>query len=70
MYNYNKLKGKIVEMYGSRCAFSQALGIAECTLSQKLRGNYDFTQSEILKSCKLLGIPMKEVRAYFFNENV
>lgn len=65
MYNYNKLKGKIVEMYSSRRAFSQALGISEWTLSFKLRGKYDFTQSEILRSCKLLGIPMKEVSAYF-----
>ena len=70
MYNYNKLKGKIVEKYGSSRAFSQVLGIAEWTLSQKLKGRYDFTQGEILRSCKLLGIPMKEVSAYFFNENV
>lgn len=65
MYNYNKLKGKIVEVYGNQVRFAQALAINEGTLSLKLKGKYDFTQSEILKSCKLLGIPMKEVSAYF-----
>ena len=36
MFNYDKLKGRIVEKFGTQMAFSKALGVSERTLSLKL----------------------------------
>ena len=62
-----KLTGRIIEKYGSRKAFAQALGIKETTLSIKLGGKSDFKESEIRRSMELLEIPAKEVGTYFFD---
>ena len=47
VYNYDKLKGRIVEKFGSQVAFAKALGISEKTISNKLSGKRYFTQLEI-----------------------
>ena len=67
MYNYNKLKGRIVEVCGTRREFSKALGVTETTLSGKLSGSKDFTQSEIARSCDILGIAANDIHVYFFS---
>lgn len=70
MFDYSKLRGKIKEVYGTQSGFSGALGICRTTLSQRLNGNLDFSQKEILDSCNLLGIPDGEISAYFFTPKV
>lgn len=69
-FEYSKLLGKIVEVYGTRRAFSKALSVTENTLSLKLSGKRSFTQPEIDKACSLLGIQSKEIPAYFFAHKV
>ncbi len=69
-YDYSKLSGLIIEKYGSRSAFSKALGISERSLSLKLNNKVGFRQIEIEKSCKLLGINKNEIAKYFFNLKV
>lgn len=46
-YNYSKLKGRIIEKYGSQSGFANVLGVTQSTLSQKLNGHYNFSQNEI-----------------------
>lgn len=65
-YNYSKLNGKIVEVYGTQCAFASALGISEKALSNKLNNKSRFDQAEITKACKLLSIPDSKTHVYFF----
>lgn len=65
-FSSNKLCGRIVEIFGSQRAFAKALGLSEHTISKKLNGYKDFTQSEIDKCLTLLKIPTKEIGAYFF----
>lgn len=65
-FDYSKLKGKITEVCETQKAFAERLGINESTLTAKLKGNSNFTQEEILKSLKILGIVASEMADYFF----
>ena len=63
---YNKLRGRIVEVFGSQRAFAIALDQSEQTITKKLNDPEGFTQSDIVRWCELLGIPLTEVFDYFF----
>lgn len=65
-YNYSKLLGKIVEVFGTQAKFAQAMGISEHSISLKLNGKVCWKQSEMAKACKLLGINELDTGAYFF----
>ncbi len=67
---YGKLRGRIIEKYGSNKAFAEAMGISEASVSSKLSNGASFFQSQITKACYLLDIPKEEVGAYFFTEDV
>ena len=55
-YNFDKLKGKIKEVFNTQNEFADALGIAPNTLSSKLNNQSDFSSNEISKATKLLNI--------------
>ncbi len=65
--NYNRLIGKIAEVCRTRAKYAEQLGIAEGTLTNKLAGRTDFTQSEIDKSCEILNINKIDIPVYFFS---
>lgn len=65
-FNYKKLLGRIVEMYGTQYEFAKALSISEHTLSMKLNNKVNFKQCEIAKACELLCITSTEMADYFF----
>lgn len=69
-FDYSKLKGKIIEIYGTQREFARALGISERTLSLKLNGKIFWGQDEISKTLDLFGINKKEVCKYFFTNKV
>ena len=69
-FDYSKLKGRIIEKFGTMQAFSKNVKISSQSLSYKLNNKVDWRQSEITKAMKLLEIPFDEVDIYFFNENV
>lgn len=66
-FNYNKLRGRIIEICGNQKTFSKAMGMNQPTLSHKLRNNRKWTQEEILKATEILAIPDNEVLSYFFS---
>ena len=68
-FKYNKLLGKIKEIYGTQEEFAMALGIGRVSLSQRLNNQLDFSQSEVYRSIRLLGIPKDKVCLYFFQSN-
>lgn len=68
MYDYSKLKGKIVEVYGTQGKFAEALGINENSLSSKLRNTSNFKQDEITKAIDLLAI--ENPTPYFFTKEL
>lgn len=64
--SYAKLRGRIVEKFGSQAAFAAALGWREALLSAKLNNKSAWSFAEVMKVCELLEIPLNEVRLYFF----
>lgn len=65
-FGYAKLRGKIVEKYGSQYKFAEALKISENSLSKKLTGKTQFRQGDIQTWCRLLDIPVEKAGLYFF----
>ena len=70
-FNFDKLKGKIKEVYNTQNDFANALGIAPNTLSMKLNNQFDFSSEEIIKSVELLKIKTgEEAWNIFFTKEV
>lgn len=66
-YSYDKLKGRIVEKYGTNSAFAEAMGISDGALSHKLSGRNQFSQKDMARCMKLLDIDPIDMCFYFFN---
>ena len=67
-FNHNKLRGRIIEKFGTQGCFSRNLGVSERTLSLKLNNKIFFSQYEISKISELLDIPSDEIQFYFFEK--
>lgn len=65
-FEYKKLRGKIVEKYGTQGKFAEKLGITETTVSRKMNMNTSFSTEDILKWSELLEIPKDDIGEYFF----
>ena len=63
---YSKLRGKIVEVFGTMARFSDAIGISPQLLSMKLSGKTDFTYRQIISVAAALNIPTNKIVEYFF----
>lgn len=63
---YKKLRGKIVEVFGTNKKFCDAVGITPQNLSMKLNGWSAFTYDQIEQFAAVLNIPTKEIGSYFF----
>lgn len=64
--NRQRIKGRIVELFGSQQNFAQHIGQTEQTISKKLRGKAAFSQEDIIRWCEALQIPASEVGEIFF----
>lgn len=69
-YDYNKLKGKIIEKFGNQLEFAKAMNWSERTTTLKLNSKVYWKQPEINKAMKLLEIPNDELQVYFFTQVV
>lgn len=69
-FNYNKLRGKIIEKFGTQRKFATAMGVSERTLSLKLNNKIFFSQDEITTISELLKIESNEIQVYFFEKEV
>ena len=68
--DYSKLRGRIVEKFGSQKAFARILGVSNNSVTKKMTSKTSFNQKDIHLWCTLLGIPMDNVREYFFTLKV
>lgn len=64
--SYAKLRGRIVEKFGSQSAFAEAMGFRKALLSAKLNNKSEWSFPEVVKACELLAIPLSEAHLYFF----
>lgn len=69
-FNYSKLRGRIIEKYGSQGNFAKAMEWSERTLSYKMQGKRNWTQADICKAISLLGLNEDDIQEYFFNLEV
>ena len=67
--SYAKLKGRIVEKFGSQSKFATAMCMRESLLSAKLNNKSKWEFNEVMKACELLEIPLSEAHLYFFCAN-
>lgn len=65
-YSYGKLRGRIVEKYGSQEKYAEILGISTNSLSKKMTGKTGFSQKDIITWSEKLGIEKEEYGEYFF----
>lgn len=69
-FSYAKLRGRIIEKYGSQGNFAEAFGISENSLSLKMNNKSRFTSDDIIKITSMLDISKNEVGEYFFTLEV
>lgn len=65
-YEYRKLSGRIVEKFGTRKKFAEALGISENSMSLKMTGRTGFSREDMLRWGELLDIDVSDFGDYFF----
>ena len=66
-YNFNKLKGKIVECGLNQGKVANAIGLSHTSFSLKINGKRDFTLTELQTMAKFLRMTPDEVYLYFFD---
>ena len=70
VFIYSKLRGRIIEKYGSQSDFAKAFGCSDRTLSLKMNGKRPWKQTEILSAIKLLELSEEDIQDYFFTLEV
>lgn len=69
-FDYSKLRGRIVEKFGSQSKFARKMEWSERTLCLKMTGKVAWKQTDILKAINLLGLTEDNIQEYFFNVEV
>jgi hypothetical protein len=65
-FNYSRLRGRIIEKYGSQKAFVSVIPLGEPAFVQKMKGRVAFKNDEIMIMAEELGISKQEIPDYFF----
>lgn len=69
-FNYDRLRGRIVEIFGTQYRFAKEMGWSERTLSLKMNGSRPWKQPDICKAIKLLKLKEEDIPSYFFTLKV
>ena len=70
MVGYPKLRGRIVEKYGSQTEFARKIGKTDQTVTAKLNGKSGFSREDIIEWGRALELTETEVGAYFFAQEL
>jgi transcriptional regulator with XRE-family HTH domain len=65
-YRYARLRGRIIEKYGSYSKFASRVNTSTQTVSAKLNGKSQFYPEDIYNWSEVLGLSLSETSAYFF----
>lgn len=69
-YDYSKLKGRIVEKYGTQRAFAEALGTTQVAVSNKMNQKSGFDTKDIERWSDLLEIDRADYSLFYFAKKV
>ena len=70
MFDYSKLEGRIVEKYKNKVNFCKATNTNYGTFTSKVRGDSEFSASEIINIMNALDVPYDKIPEYFFTLKV
>jgi hypothetical protein len=70
MYDYSKLKGKIIELYGSQGLFACSVKRSQAYVSGVLNNRSYLNQVDIDRWAEALSIPGAELGVYFFTKTI
>ena len=65
-YDYSKLRGRIVEKYGTLSKFAEVLGTSLVVVSNKMNNKTGFSRADMEQWAALLDISGNEYDLYFF----
>ncbi|MBR0090185.1 MAG: DUF739 family protein [Lachnospiraceae bacterium] len=65
-YSYRKLRGRIVEKYGTITGFVSKIGLSKVAAANKLNGRSGFSQRDMAVWGDALEIPIEQYGEYFF----
>ncbi len=66
-FRYNKLRGRIIEKFGSQSKFCEELGLSKVSMSKKMNGETGFSQDDVIKWSRLLDIDLTDVGSFFYD---
>lgn len=65
-YSYRKLRGRITEFFGTQEAFAKAINLSKNSVSKKLTGKTEFSQSDVELWAKVLSIERCDYGEFFY----
>lgn len=70
IFDYSKLRGRIIEKYNTQGKFAEAVGLTDRSMSLKLNNGIGLSQDEIIIWCELLDLDLCDIPVYFFKQKV
>lgn len=72
IFDFSKLRGRIIEKYGRYDAFAKAIDLSPAQLCDRLNNKIQFKPGEIYRiaSAEVLDIPVAEIHRYFLTPKV
>lgn len=64
-FDFSRLRGRIIEKFGSCEAFAAAMGRSKVWLSSRLNNAVQWRSAEIRQAAELLEIPEEEIPRFF-----
>lgn len=65
-FDYSKLRGRIVEKFGTMSAFAEYIGISEVALSRKLNNKIAMSREDMIAWSTALDVSLDEYGAFYF----
>lgn len=65
-YDYSKLRGRIIEKFGTIGNFQKHLDVSNVVVSKKMNNKVRLSHDDITQWAELLEIPMDQIGVYFF----
>ena len=65
-YTYAKLRGRIIEKFGTQERFAEHIGISNTSMSKKMTRKTSFSQDDMERWSRELDIPLSEIGQFFF----
>jgi hypothetical protein len=65
-YTYSKLRGRIIEKFGTLGNFAEAIGLSRVSVSNKMQCKAGFSQEDIELWSSKLDIDNKDIGSFYF----